>query len=95
GTLLVTAANNTLPPVPFEMDQGNGKPAFSFTDPVLASLVVQFGNLGGSQNANAGSAIVGNLQTPKLDEAGQTLGNLIGFNSSFIEVCRTHANLCR
>ncbi|MBV9517984.1 MAG: hypothetical protein JO068_07665, partial [Hyphomicrobiales bacterium] len=95
GTLLVTAANNTLPPVPFEMDQGNGAPAFSFIDPVLASLVVQFANLGGSQNANGGSAIVGNLQTPKLDEAGQTLGNLIGFNSSFIEVCRTHANLCR
>ena len=33
GTLLVTAANNSLPPVPFSMDQGNGTPAFSFTDP--------------------------------------------------------------
>ena len=33
GTLLVTAANNSLPPVPFSMDQGNGTPAFSFTGP--------------------------------------------------------------
>jgi hypothetical protein len=30
-----------------------------------------------------------------LDENGDPLGDLIGFNSSFIEVCRTRANLCR
>ena len=52
GTLLVTAANNSLPPVPFSMDQGNGVPVFSFTDPVLASLIVQVSDTSGSQPTN-------------------------------------------
>ncbi|MBV9569183.1 MAG: filamentous hemagglutinin N-terminal domain-containing protein [Hyphomicrobiales bacterium] len=88
GTLLVTAANNSLPPVPFEMDQGNGTPAFSFTDPVLASLLVELSDAGGP-------AMKKNLGAPTLDQNGNPIGNLISFNSSFIEVCRTHANLCR
>ena len=37
----------------------------------------------------------GNLQAPTLDENGNPLGALISFNSSFLEVCRTRANLCR
>ncbi|MBV8963428.1 MAG: hypothetical protein JOY97_10095 [Hyphomicrobiales bacterium] len=88
GTLLVTAANNSLPPVPFEMDQGNGKPSFSFTDPVLASLLAQLSDTGGS-------AMKKNLNAPTLDENGNAIGPLISFNSSFLEVCRTRANLCR
>jgi len=83
GTLLVTAANNSLPPVPFSMDQGGGAPASSFTDPVLASLLV------------GGPAMKTNLSAPTLDENGNAIGNLISFNSSFLEVCRTRANLCR
>ena len=96
GTLLVTAANNALPPVPLSMDQGNGTPIFSFTDPVLASLVVKVSDGAGSQTGNAGGASVkGNLQAPTLDENGNPLGPLMSFNSSFIEVCRTRVNLCR
>ena len=91
GTLLVTAANNSLPPVPFSMDQGDTTPAFSVTDPVLASLLLQglgherIGRLGDEEEFSA----------PTLDENGNPLGNLISFNSSFLEVCRTRANLCR
>ncbi|MBV9519379.1 MAG: hypothetical protein JO068_14795, partial [Hyphomicrobiales bacterium] len=87
GTLLVTAANNSLPPVPFEMDQGNGAPAFSFTDPVLASLLVQASDTGATMKKN--------FSAPALDENGNAIGPLITFNSSFIEMCRTRANLCR
>jgi len=94
GTLLVTAANNSLPPVPFEMNQGSGTPAFSFTDPVLASLVVELADT--SQGTNSGgSTIKKNLSAPTLDENGNAIGSLISFNSSFIEVCRTRASLCR
>ena len=96
GTLLVTAANNSLPPVPFSMDQENSTPVFSFTDPVLASLLVKVSDGGGPQTGNAGGPTVkGNLQPPTLDENGNPLGPLISFNSSFIEVCRTRATLCR
>jgi hypothetical protein len=96
GTLLVTAANNSLPPVPFSADQGNGTPAFSFTDPTLASLIVKLSDGAGSQTGNAGGPTVkGNLKAPTLDENGNPLGSLISFNSSFIEVCRTRVNLCR
>ena len=91
GTLLVTAANNSLPPVPFSMDQGDTTPAFSFTDPVLASLLLQVSDTSGS----GGSAMKKNSSAPTLDENGNPLGNLISFNSSFLEVCRTRANLCR
>jgi len=72
--------------VPFEMDQGNGAPAFSFTDPVLASLLVQ------ASDGNSGKK---NFSAPTLDENGNPIGSLISFNSSFIEMCRTRANLCR
>jgi hypothetical protein len=96
GTLLVTAANNSLPPVPFSVNQGNGTPAFSLTDPALASLIVKVSDGTGSQTGNAGGPSVnGNLQAPTLDENGNPLGPLISFNSSFIEVCRTRVNLCR
>ena len=92
GTLLVTAANNSLPPVPFSMDQGDGTPAFSFTDPVLASLIVK----SPIQARQSGAATMKrNFSAPTLDENGNPLGSLISFNSSFIEVCRTRANLCR
>jgi hypothetical protein len=94
GTLLVTAANNSLPPVPFSMDQGNGTPGFSFMDPVLASLIVQISDTSGSQ-ASGGSTMKKNFSAPTLDENGNLLGSLISFNSSFIEVCRTRVNLCR
>jgi hypothetical protein len=95
GTLLVTAANNSLPSVPFSMDQGNGAtPVLSLTDPVLASLVVQLSGAG-SQNWGSGSIGMKDFGTPKFDENGNPLGNLISFNSSFLEVCRTRANLCR
>ncbi|MBV9751307.1 MAG: hypothetical protein JO188_02190 [Hyphomicrobiales bacterium] len=82
GTLLVTAANNSLPPVPFEMNQGNPAPVLSFTDPVLASLLV------------GGPAMKMNLSAPTLDENGNAIGSLISFDSTFIEVCRTRAS-CR
>ena len=96
GTLLVTAANNSLPPVPFSMDQGNGTPVFSFIDPVLASLIVQASDTSGSQAGNSGgSTMKKNSSAPTLDENGNPLGSLISFNSSFIEVCRTRVNLCR
>ena len=87
GTLLVAAANNSLPPVPFEMDQGNATPAFSFIDPVLASLL--------AQESDTGATMKKNFSAPTLDENGHPIGPLIGFSSSFIEVCRTRANLCR
>jgi hypothetical protein len=96
GTLLVTAANNSLPPVPFSMDLGNGTSAFSFTDSVLASLIVQVSDTSGSQAGNSGgSTMKKNVSAATLDENGNSLGNLISFNSSFLEVCRTHVNLCR
>ena len=99
GTLLVTAANNALPPVPFSVDQRNtssSTPAFSFTDPTLASLIVKLSDGAGSQTGNAGGpSVKGNLKAPTLDENGNPLGSLISFNSSFIEVCRTRVNLCR
>jgi hypothetical protein len=97
GTLLVTAANNSLPPVPFSVDQGNnGTPAFSLTNPALASLIVKVSDGTGSQTGNAGGpSVKGNLQLPTLDENGNPLGPLMSFNSSFIEVCRKRVNLCR
>ena len=95
GTLLVTAANNSLPPVPFSMDQGSGVPVFSFIDPVLASLIVQISDTSGSQPTDTGATIKKNFNAPSLDENGNPLGPLISFNSSFIEVCRTRATLCR
>ena len=91
GTLLVTSGTgNALPPVPFEMNQGSGKPPFAFTDPVLASLLVELADTGGD-----GSSIKKNLSAPTLDENGNAIGSLIGFNSSFLDVCRTRASLCR
>ena len=94
GTLLVTAANNSLPPVPFSMDQGDTTPAFSFTDPVLASLLLQVSD---SQAGNRAAPPM-KKQSPAHRRSTRTaipLGTLISFNSSFIEVCRTRANLCR
>jgi len=82
-------ANFVLPPVPFAISDGS----FAWTnrrlwsDPVEASV---FGS------ANEVSAIeTGNLIVPVLDENGNPLGRLIGFNSTFIETCRARATLCR
>ena len=94
GTLLVTAANNSLPPVPFSMDQDSATPSFSFMDPVLASrhrLRRQLTESAPRPERDGKK----NFGAPTLDENGNAIGNLISFNSSFIEVCRTRANLCR
>jgi hypothetical protein len=61
---------------------------------VLASLIVQASDTSGSQTSG-GSTMKKNFSTPTLDENGNPLGALISFNSSFLEVCRTRANLCR
>jgi hypothetical protein len=102
GTLLVTAAStttaslptpsNTLPPVAFSMIQ-DSTPSFFFTDPVLAGLIVS--DASSQSSSTLGATGMKDLGTPKLDENGNPLGSLISFNSSFLEVCRTRANLCR
>jgi hypothetical protein len=82
-------ANFTLPPVPFAMDTGIfvQPRALSLLDPVVASLVYDFERARGAEN--------GDMRIPKLDENGNPIGGLIGFNSTFIETCRARANLCR
>jgi hypothetical protein len=40
-------------------------------------------------------AISVNLVVPSLDENGNPIGRLMGFNSTFIETCRARASLCR
>jgi hypothetical protein len=61
--------------------------ALSLLDPVVASLVYDFERARGAEN--------GDMRIPKLDENGNPIGGLIGFNSTFIETCRARANLCR
>ncbi|MBV9741348.1 MAG: hypothetical protein JOZ30_17040, partial [Hyphomicrobiales bacterium] len=58
-------------------------PVLSFTDPVLESLLVRV------------TTTKTNLAATALDENGNAIGQRISFNSSFLEVCRTRANICR
>ena len=77
-----------VPPVPFAMNDGDfARLKGSFLqDPVVSSVFGWSGALG---------LETGNLVVPSLDETGNQLGRLIGFNSTFIETCRARANLCR
>ncbi|MBV9589955.1 MAG: hypothetical protein JO310_10170 [Hyphomicrobiales bacterium] len=89
SSLLVKPSNFVLPPVPFEMDDGGSgrPPGWMPLDPVVLSI------LGLTNGASA--LETGNLKVPSLDEIGNPIGTLIGFNSTFIETCRARAALCR
>ncbi|MBV8426782.1 MAG: hypothetical protein JOZ88_06015 [Hyphomicrobiales bacterium] len=79
----------SLPPVAFSRNYTEFAlaDAFIFLDPVVASLVP-------SKTSGTG-ADTGNWTVPSLDERGNPIGPLIGFNSTFIETCRARAALCR
>jgi hypothetical protein len=77
------------------MEQDSATPSSPFMDPVLASLIVSNASSQTSGASTLSAAGKKNLGNPALDENGNPIANLISFNSSFIEVCRTRANLCR
>lgn len=82
-------ANFALPPVPFAINEGDfaRSNGLFMGDPVVNSVL-------GSTNG-ASATETGNLVVPSLDENGNPIGRLIGFNSTFIETCRARASLCR
>jgi hypothetical protein len=81
--------NFLLPPVPFAMNDGDFARfnRLFLRDPVVTSVF-------GSTNGGVATE-TGNLVVPSLDENGNPIGRLIGFNSTFIETCRARASLCR
>ena len=84
-----TLTNLALPPVPFAMNGGDFDrlQRLFLRDPVVASV---FGLTNGALAVETG-----NLVVPSLDETGNPIGRLTGFNSTFIETCRARASLCR
>ncbi|MBV9519983.1 MAG: hypothetical protein JO068_17900, partial [Hyphomicrobiales bacterium] len=93
GEISTTGSDKTLdfslPPVLFSLNyyefiRTNG---LLFLDPS--------GTIRTSSETGGSGADTGNLRIPSLDEEGKHMGTLIGFNSTFIEICRARAALCR